>query len=111
MIIIRKNQTAHAQAESTVIEEYQMAEQSVSGAIARIDGRYPQSGFARNEVSRELAYIIGGTRKIIQSGTETKFNAGDVIFIDRGEPFAWLGTFEMFMVTAPKFNPQQHKIA
>ncbi len=87
-----------------------MDEQTISGAVAEINGRYPKKGFAINEVCKELVYILSGNGSIITTSGETMFTQNDVIFIDKNEQFAWKGTFSMFMVTAPKFDPKQHKI-
>lgn len=111
MLIIKKSLTNNlTPTSSTTIHEYVMDEQIVSGAVAKINGRYPKTGFAINEVSKELAYIIKGNGKIISKDGEKEFDQGDVIFIDREELFAWEGNFTMFMTTTPKFNPKQHKI-
>ena len=111
MHIIKKSLTNNlTPMPSTTIREYLMEEESISGAVSEINGRYPEKGFAVNELSKELVYITKGKGKIITKDKEKEFDQGDVIFIDRGEPFAWKGTFTMFMTTTPKFDPRQHKI-
>ena len=87
-----------------------MDEIAISGAVAWINGRYPVKGYAVNEVSSELVYILSGKGKIVTKDNEEIFHEGDVIFIDTQELFAWEGDFTMFMTTAPKFDPKQHKI-
>jgi mannose-6-phosphate isomerase-like protein (cupin superfamily) len=93
----------------TSISEFQMDYQDISGALAAINGRYPESGLVLNEVSSELVYVLKGSGKIITSDNETAFKEGDVIYIDKKESFAWEGNFEIFMATSPKFDPSQHK--
>ena len=87
-----------------------MLEEALSGAHASINGRYPKTGFAVNQISKELVYIVKGTGKIVTKTLILHFKEGDSIFIDSGEVFYWKGNFEMYMVTTPKFDPKQHKI-
>ncbi len=109
MLIIKKSLTNNlSPISSTTIHEYLMEEQIISGAVAEIIGRYPEKGYAVNEVSRELVYIIEGKGIIITKDQKKEFDQGDVIFIDRGESFAWEGKFTMLMATTPKFYAKQH---
>lgn len=110
MKIVRKSDTNHISLPSTVIFEYLLDELTISGAVAEIRGRYPENGFAVNEISKELVYIIKGKGIVITKDERREFDQGDVIFIDREELFAWQGNFTMFMTTTPKFDPKQHKI-
>jgi hypothetical protein len=110
MIIITKDQANTFASGTTTIDEYLMDVETVSGAVARITTRYPDRGFASNKISKEIVYITEGEGRMIQPDLTTAFTAGDVLFIDAGESFAWEGKFSMFIVTAPKFDPAQHKI-
>ena len=111
MTIIKKSESNKVTpTSSTTIREYLMNEQAISGAVAEINGRYPEKGFAVNEVSKELVYILSGGGEIFSKSGKQSFVLGDVIFIDKHEQFAWKGNFSMFMVTTPKFDPKQHKI-
>ncbi|KKU87745.1 hypothetical protein A3A64_02210 [Candidatus Gottesmanbacteria bacterium RIFCSPLOWO2_01_FULL_48_11] len=95
---------------TTTIWEYLADSQDISGAVAQVNGRYPEKGFAVNEISKELAFVVSGNGKIVSSSGETSLDLGDVILIQPNEPFAWEGNFTIFMATAPTFDPKQHKI-
>lgn len=111
MQIVKKSETINVNpSPGTTIHEYFIDEPSISGATTEINGRYPERGFAVNEVSKELVYILSGKGAIVTKTGKSSFAPGAVIFIDKKEPFAWQGTFSMFMVTTPKFDPEQHKI-
>lgn len=97
-------------APSTVIWEYPTKDEGLSGAVAEIHGRYPEKGFATNEKSKEIVFVLSGSGKIISPTSEKDIDLGDVIFIDKGEQFAWAGGMTIFMATSPKFDPNQHKI-
>ncbi|HCM37975.1 MAG: hypothetical protein UV61_C0006G0103 [Candidatus Gottesmanbacteria bacterium GW2011_GWB1_43_11] len=93
---------------STTIREYLMPENSVSGAVAEIRGKYPEIGFAVNQICKELVYIISGAGKLVTKKKTVVFSRGDSLFIAKGEAFYWEGNFTMYMVTVPKFDPKQH---
>jgi len=97
-------------AASTVIWEYPTNDVEISGAVAEIHGRYPEKGFAMNEKSKEIAFVLSGSGKIHTPTSAQDIDLGDEIFIDKGEQFAWSGGMTIFMSTAPKFAAKQHII-
>lgn len=88
---------------------YQNTGNDMDGALITVSGRYPTEGFLINEVCREIVYITSGSGSLLSRGNAHDFSAGDVVFVDKGEVFAWNGSFEGFFVTAPRFDPSQHK--
>ena len=95
---------------STVIWEYPTKDKELSGSVAEIHGRYPEKGFAVNEKSKELAFVLSGNGKIITPTGEQDVDLGDEIFIDKDEQFAWSGGMTLFIATTPKFIDKQHII-
>lgn len=95
---------------TTKIFEYDTEDLQLGGSIAEVNGRYPEKGFAKNTVSKELAYVIEGEGKIITPTETRSIKVGDVIFLDTNELFAWEGKLKLFMVTSPTFDPNQHKV-
>ena len=111
MNIIQSSQTKKIQASpTTTIWEFVMKEQSISGAIAEIKERYPEKGFAVNKISKELIFVISGAGYVLSPSAKHAITIGDVIFLDKGERFAWQGNLTIFMATTPKFDPKQHDI-
>lgn len=111
MNIIPSSQTNKIQATpTTTIWEFAMEEKAISGAIAQINGRYPEKGFAVNKISKELAFIVSGQGHIVTPNQKKSSSFGDLIFLDKDESFAWEGNLTIFMVTTPKFDPRQHII-
>jgi len=95
---------------STTIYEYRMDNQAISGAVADIHGRYPEKGFAKNEISKELVYVLDGKGNVITPDGKQRIKRGDVVLLLNNELFAWEGNLRLFMATAPKFDPRQHTI-
>jgi mannose-6-phosphate isomerase-like protein (cupin superfamily) len=94
--------------DTTTIHEYDTQDGFVSGAVAEIKGRYPAQGFVVNKKIKELVYVLSGKGQIILSQEEIEISAGDVVFVDHMEKFAWNGNMILFMATTPSFDPQQH---
>jgi mannose-6-phosphate isomerase class I len=99
----------HNSSAATVFE-YHTQSQTVSGATSEISGRYPEAGFAVNDRSHELVYVISGSGKLISPEETVTFSTGDVLLIENKELFAWEGNFTIFMATTPTFDPNQHRI-
>jgi mannose-6-phosphate isomerase class I len=111
MIVIKSDKSHKLfPASSTVIREYQIDESDISGAVAEINGRYPESGYAKNLESKELVYVLSGSGTIITKDKKIPFTTGDVILINKQDEYFWEGNFKIFMVNSPKFDPKQHKI-
>lgn len=87
-----------------------MKEKAISGAIAEIKNRYPEKGFAVNEVCKEIAFVVSGSGQIVNHDQTRPINMGDLIYIDKNESFAWEGKITIFMATTPAFDPKQHII-
>lgn len=109
MIIISSSETKKIQASnSTAIWEFLTDDRDISGAVADIKGRYPENGFALNQKSKEIAFVIAGTGHVLTPKQRRLLKVGDLIFLDAGESFAWEGTLTIFIATSPAFDPKQH---
>ncbi|EKD67701.1 MAG: hypothetical protein ACD_48C00257G0005 [uncultured bacterium] len=110
MKLVKKSETTNFSSSTTNIYEYPMDMRLMNGAIAEIKGRYPEKGFAMNEISDEIAYVVSGSGEIELPKEKHSIISGDTLYIQHHEQFAWNGNLSIFMVTSPKFNPKQHKI-
>lgn len=95
---------------STTIWEFPTNDTTISGALAQIKGKYPETGYVLNEVSYELVYVVSGSGRLVMPEKTVTFNQGDQILLVPNEKYRWEGNFTIFMATAPKFEPQQHKV-
>lgn len=109
MQIIRENEKRTIRPlDHVVIHEYDTHDTAISGATAEIKGRYPERGYVMNKICKEVVYILQGSGKLIMPSGTTEFVAGDEIFLDAGEVYAWEGDMVLFMATTPLFDPAQH---
>ncbi|MBL7159918.1 cupin domain-containing protein [Candidatus Microgenomates bacterium] len=94
---------------STTVWEYEMKDEEINGAIAKINGRYPEKGRVVNEESKELVFVLEGKGRLVIEGKEIQFQKGDFLLILPGERYFWQGKMKIFMANTPKWKPDQHK--
>jgi len=93
-----------------VIYEYSFGDDAIDGCIVKLNGRYPQKGFALNAVCKEMAYVISGSGKINVENKEHGLSEGDAVLINPNEKFYWQGNLELFIPCAPAWSVNQYKI-
>ena len=90
--------------------EYHLGDPDINCAVAHLSGRYPEEGYAINEICKELVYVVNGEGTLNKKNHEPiKFKAKDVLLIDKGEPFYWDAHCEIIMPCTPAWNPEQYK--
>jgi len=83
----------------------------LSGATAIINGRYPEAGWAMNEMSQEMVYVISGTGSLTTKQQTIGLRQGDVALLEINEPYYFEGVeLQVFLPTTPAWTPEQHKI-
>ncbi len=82
---------------------------SQDAAIAKISGRYPETGFALNRESDMVIRVSLGIGIIATRESSEQVEAGDVLFIDRQTPYFYEGDFEVLMVSSPPWSPDQYE--
>jgi mannose-6-phosphate isomerase-like protein (cupin superfamily) len=81
----------------------------LSGAVAHIHGRYPESGWALNQRSKEMAYVLKGTGVLTTKEMSVSLHKGDMALIDANEPYFFEGSeLEIFIPTNPAWTPDQY---
>ena len=110
MKIIRKNQIVRFEhGAACAALEYPVNDSDINVAIIELNGRYPEKGCAMNEISKELAYVMEGSGKVIVENNEFEVGVGDLVLINPGEKFLWVGKMKLFMPCTPAWSPDQYK--
>jgi mannose-6-phosphate isomerase-like protein (cupin superfamily) len=110
MKIVKKNETKEFKnSDQCIVTEYPLNDKDINGAIAKINGRYPDKNLVVNTKCKELALVLNGSGKVIIEGKEFQFGAGDVILIEPNERYYWEGNFEIFMPCTLAWYPEQHQ--
>ena len=111
MKYIAKDQTQKfANSETCVVYEYAFNDPDINGAVAVINGRYPEAGWVINEVCKELVYVISGEGSLEANSEKQDLRAGDSVLILPGERYCFVGKeLAIFMPCTPAWYPEQHK--
>ncbi len=110
MKIVKKDQRKEFEnGDYCIAFEYPMEDKNINGAVIKLSGRYPDKGWAVNEICKEMGYIISGSGKLVVEDKEYELTAGDLVLINPGEKFYWQGNMEIFMPCAPAWSPDQYK--
>lgn len=91
--------------------EYSFNDNDIDLGIATITGRYPESGYCVNTISKELIYVLDGNGKLYFEKDCVEFEKGDSILIDSNEKYYWDTTYcVVSMSCTPSWNESQHKL-
>lgn len=90
--------------------EYPLDDKDINFSTAKINGRYPDTGYCVNEECKELIYVIDGSGSLNKKDEKIEFEKGDVILIDKGEVYYWDAHCEVAMPCTPAWYPEQHKL-
>lgn len=91
--------------------EYSFGDKDIDLGIAVITGRYPESGYCVNLISKELVYVLEGSGIVFfENGGKLYFSAGDAILIDNNEKYYWdVDYCKVAMICTPAWTKEQHK--
>lgn len=93
------------------IQEYSFSDKDIDLGVATITGRYPESGYCKNNVCKELVHVLDGNGKIIFANEELVFKKGDSILIDKGEKYYWDTSYTVVaLACTPAFTSEQHEL-
>ena len=91
--------------------EYSFNDKDIDLGIAIITGRYPETGYCLNLVSKELVYILEGTGELCFEDKTIPFNKDDAILIEPNEKYYWNTDYcKVSMSCSPAWDPEQHKL-
>lgn len=91
--------------------EYSFLNKKIDLGIATITGRFPDRGYALNEISEELVYVLEGTGTIYFEDKEVRFNKGDAILIEPNDKYYYETEYCVLSLSCtPAWSPNQHKV-
>jgi mannose-6-phosphate isomerase-like protein (cupin superfamily) len=86
-------------------------DEALSGAIAEINGRYPENGWAANTAVKEMVFVLSGSGKIVTKQGERLLQKDTMALIDINEQYYFEGEqLRIFMPTTPAWTPDQYKV-
>lgn len=91
--------------------EYSFGDKDIDLGIAIITGRYPESGYCVNLVSKELIYVLEGSGEICFEDETVEFSQGDAILIENNRKYYWKTDYcKVSMSCSPAWTEEQHKL-
>lgn len=112
MKIIKNNEAVKdSNSDKCKIIEYSFNDKDIDLGLAEITGRYPESGYCVNLVSKELIYVLDGSGYLCFENDKINFQKGDAILIDSNEKYYWDTNYcKVSMSCTPSWNNEQHKL-
>ena len=110
MKIIKKNEAeSGSNSDKCITTEYSFDDKDIDLGLATITGRYPETGYCMNIISKELIYVLKGSGKLCFEDETISFNEGDAILIENNKKYYWNTEYcEVSMSCTPAWNPEQH---
>ncbi len=91
--------------------EYSFGDKDIDIGVATITGRYPESGYCVNLVSKELVYILEGSGKLYFEDQTIYFSESDAILIENNKKYYWETDYcKASMTCSPAWSPEQYKV-
>jgi len=111
-MLLKKEQRKEKQiAKNSFVWEYPLHNKNLGIALAKINGRFPDSGRVLNKVCQEIYYVIGGSGRIFIENEEFELNEGDTFLIESNKKYYVVGKNLVVLCPAsPDWYPEQQKI-
>lgn len=112
MKVIKKDDTLRGEnSEKCKTLEYSFEDKEIDLGLATITGRYPDTGYCVNLISKELIYVIEGSGKLCFGDKSIDFSKGDAILIENNEKYYWETQYtKISMTCTPAWTEEQHKL-
>jgi mannose-6-phosphate isomerase-like protein (cupin superfamily) len=105
----RQQAVRHKNSLSCTVWEYGSVD-GIDAADALVDGRYPEQGFALNEISDMSVRVLSGMGRLATQQASVTLAPGDVVMIPHGEPYYFEGQdLAFFMACSPAWSIDQYK--
>lgn len=112
MKVIRSNEAFQGtNSEKCKTIEYSFGDNDIDLGLATITGRYPESGYCVNLISKELIYVLEGSGELCFEDETISFEQGDAIFIENNKKYYWNTKYcKVSMSCSPAWNSEQYKL-
>lgn len=109
MHIVRLDGASVGGDENCKVLEYPHGDADIDISTARINGRYPKSGYCVNTAVKEMIYVVSGSGRICKENEIHDFAAGDTVLIYPREKYYWDADCSVVMACNPAWSEEQHK--
>jgi mannose-6-phosphate isomerase-like protein (cupin superfamily) len=110
MMVRKEDAKEIKNAESCIVWEYGLQSDRIGFALARIEGRYPEKGYAMNEVSELIYFVISGSGVLECDGKVFELRKDFAFLIKpKSRYFVTGNELVVALPSAPPFYPGQYK--
>ncbi len=110
MLIKKQDRKEIKRSEAVTIFEYELTSKGLGFAIAKINGKFPKTGWTMNTVCEGIYYILKGTGTLLLDNKEIKLEPGDVYLIEPNKKYCIIGeNLELAEPTSPAWYPEQQE--
>lgn len=108
---IKQSETyKYKNSDNCVADIFDLNDNDIDFSTSTIRGRYPESGYCVNEECKELIYCLSGKGTLFSKMQKVNFKKGDVILLDKKEPYYFKAHCRVAMICSPAWTPEQHKM-
>lgn len=94
---------------SCIAFEYEFENVSdINSAVIELKGRYPETGFAINDVCKEIVYVIDGRGYVACDSQQIDMERGGMLSIEPGEKYFFEGSMRLLIASSPAWYPEQY---
>lgn len=83
-------------------------ESDINSAVIELEGRYPDNGFAINDVCKEIIYIIEGRGYVMNGTRRIDVEQGGMVRIIPGNKYFFDGSMRLLIASSPAWYPAQY---
>lgn len=110
MLIKKEDSNKKENSKSCIVWEYKFGKENLDLAVAKIDGRYPETGRVVNTECDETYYVTAGSGTIHHESGDFEINPGDAFFFEKGDKYSVEGKdLTLVMSNSPAWYPEQHQ--
>ena len=110
-MLIKKDERKEKVMKECTVWEYDFKNKSIQFALARINGRYPDSGKGMNKVCYMIYHVIEGRGRLFVDDEEHELKKGDTFLIEPGKKYYIIGQNLILAIpTSPAWYPEQYEI-
>ena len=83
----------------------------INGAVAEIDGRYPEMGWAVNTEVSEMIFVLEGSGELVTNERRVTLAKAAMAVVETGEAYYFEGkSLRIFIACTPPWTPEQYKV-
>ena len=112
MKVIKSNEVFEgSNSEKCKIFGYPFEDKDMDICVSVITGRYPDSGYCKHLVCKELIYVLEGSGKLHFEDKVVDFAAGDAVWVNPNEKYYWETNYCKVTITcSPAWYKEQYEI-